>query len=60
MSDDIRKAMGSKDVSVRGREWCTNMLKRYEEDPPAIDQGIADSLREFVVRRESEIPMGIG
>jgi len=52
--------MGSKDVSTRGREWCKNMLERYEENPPAIDQGIEESLREFVVKREAEIPVGIG
>lgn len=56
---DTWTAMGSKDASVRGREWCKSMLERYAEDPPAIDQGIAESLREFVIKREAEISTSV-
>ena len=52
-------AAGSKDVSQRGRDMCRNMLNRYAEEPPKIDEGIRDALREFVERREREIPAGV-
>ena len=52
-------AAGSKDVSQRGRDLCRNMLNRYAEEPPQIDEGIRDALREFVERREREIPAGV-
>jgi len=52
-------AAGSKDVSQRGRDMCRNMLNRYAEEPPQIDEGIRDALREFVERREREIPAGV-
>lgn len=51
-------AAGSQDVSTRGREWCGNMLGRYHEEPPLIDDGKRDALREFVTRREQEITAG--
>jgi len=47
---------GCKDATQRGREWCRNMLSRYEEEPPVIDVAVAEELRAFVTRRESEIP----
>lgn len=53
------KAGGSKDASQRGREWCKSMLDRYEDDPPVLDPSIAEELRAFVTRRESEIPAGV-
>ncbi len=53
------KASGRKTVSDRGRAWCKSMLERYEEEPPTLDPGIAESLADFVTRRESEIPAGI-
>lgn len=52
-------ATGSKDVSERGREWCKNMLERYEEEAPIIDPGIREALREYVVKREREVPAEI-
>ncbi|WP_282605737.1 trimethylamine methyltransferase family protein [Pelagibius sp. Alg239-R121] len=53
------RAAGSKDVTQRGREWCRHMLERYAEDPPTLDQAIAEELRAFVTRREAEIPSSV-
>ena len=47
---------GSKDATQRGRDWCRSMLDRYEEEAPELDVAIRDALREFVQRREREIP----
>lgn len=52
---DSWKEAGSKDASVRGREWFNTMLSRYEDEPPTLDAGIAEALRDFVVKREREI-----
>ncbi len=52
-------ATGSKSVGDRGREWCRNMLERYADESPVLDQGIAEALRSFVLKRESEIPEGL-
>ncbi|RWP82089.1 MAG: trimethylamine methyltransferase, partial [Mesorhizobium sp.] len=49
-------ATGSKDAGTRGREWCRRMLSKYEEEPPAIEASIREALRDFVERREREIP----
>lgn len=49
-------ATGSKSVSERGQDWCRNMLERYEEEPPSIDDGQREALRDFVERRERELP----
>jgi trimethylamine--corrinoid protein Co-methyltransferase len=56
---DTWKATGSKDATERGREWCRNMLGRYEEETPTLDLAIAEELRAFVQRRETEIPAGV-
>ncbi|MEB8389399.1 trimethylamine methyltransferase family protein [Rhodobacteraceae bacterium KMM 6894] len=50
------KFSGCKDATQRGREWCKNLLDRYEDERPTLDPGIAEGLREFVERREREIP----
>ncbi|MYF90531.1 MAG: hypothetical protein F4186_15150 [Boseongicola sp. SB0676_bin_33] len=49
-------AGGSKSVGERGCAWCRNMLERYEDESPPLDDGVRDALREYVVRREVEIP----
>ena len=53
------EATGSKSVSERGRQWCRHMLDRYREDPPVLDLAVAEELREFVRRRESEISTSV-
>ncbi len=53
------KVAGCKDATERGREWCRNMLGRYEEEPPILDPAIAEELQAFVRRRESEIPAAV-
>jgi trimethylamine---corrinoid protein Co-methyltransferase len=52
-------ATGSKSVSERGQAWCRDKLERYHEDPPTLDEGRRDALRDFVERREQEIPEGL-
>jgi len=48
-------ADGSKSVSERGRQWCQNMLERYEEVQPVLDEGVDEALQDFVTRRETQI-----
>jgi len=33
------------------------MLKQYEE--PKLDEAVDEALRDFIGRRESELPMGV-
>ncbi|MDE0523522.1 MAG: trimethylamine methyltransferase family protein [Boseongicola sp.] len=49
-------ADGSRTVSERGNEWCRKMLKRYDDDPPVLEESVREALRAYVVRRETEIP----
>jgi len=50
-------ADGAKDHDTRGRDKAAAMLAAYEE--PAMDQGIADGLKDFIARRESELPNNV-
>lgn len=50
-------AEGAKDHDTRGREKAAAMLKQYEE--PKLDEAIDEALRDFIARRESELPMGV-
>ncbi len=52
-------ASGSRTVGERGRDWCRTMLERYREETPTIDPAVKDALRDFVLRREREIPEGV-
>ena len=47
-------AEGAKDHDTRGREKARAMLAAYE--PPKMDEGIAEGLRDFIARREAELP----
>jgi trimethylamine--corrinoid protein Co-methyltransferase len=51
-------AEGSKDVTQRALEQAKNMLNEYEE--PKIDQAIDEELRDYIARREREIPDHLG
>ena len=35
------------------------MLERYEDEPPRLDESIRDALRDYVIRRECEIPKSL-
>ena len=48
------KAEGSKDTNQRGLEYARKLLKEYEE--PKLDPAIDEELRDFIARREREIP----
>ena len=50
-------AEGAKDHDLRGREKARAMLAAYEE--PKLDEGIAEGLRDFIAKREEELPDGV-
>lgn len=47
-------AEGAKDHDTRGREKARAMLAAYEQ--PKMDEGIAEGLRDFIEKRERELP----
>jgi trimethylamine--corrinoid protein Co-methyltransferase len=47
-------AEGAKDATTRGLEKARKLLAEYEE--PALDPAIDDALRDYIARREREIP----
>jgi trimethylamine--corrinoid protein Co-methyltransferase len=47
-------ADGSKDITARALERARQMLKDYEE--PALDPARDEELRDYIARRECEIP----
>ena len=52
-------AGGSKDATARGIEWVKRALERYEAEAPKLDPAEAEALRDYVQRREREIPAEI-
>ncbi len=50
-------AEGAKDHDTRGREKARALLAAYEE--PKLDEGIAEGLRDFIARREEELPNSV-
>ena len=48
------QADGEKDASARGLEAARRALDAYVE--PALDPGVDEALREFIARREAELP----
>ena len=50
-------AEGAKDHDTRGREKARAMLAAYEE--PKLDEGIAEALRDFIARREEQLPNSV-
>jgi trimethylamine--corrinoid protein Co-methyltransferase len=51
-------AEGEKDHDARGRDKARALLAAYEE--PKLDEGVAEGLRDFVARREAELPTSVG
>jgi trimethylamine---corrinoid protein Co-methyltransferase len=47
-------AEGAKDHDTRGRERARAMLAAYEE--PKLDEAVAEGLKDFIARRERELP----
>ncbi len=47
-------AEGGKDYDERGRDKARAMLAAYEE--PRLDEAVDESLRDFIARRERELP----
>lgn len=47
-------AEGSQEITSRALDKCQALLKAYEE--PKLDPGIDEALRDFIARREREIP----
>jgi trimethylamine--corrinoid protein Co-methyltransferase len=50
-------AEGGKDHDTRGRDKARALLAAYEE--PKLDPGIAEGLRDFIARREEELPNSV-
>ncbi|MEM7117428.1 MAG: trimethylamine methyltransferase family protein, partial [Chloroflexota bacterium] len=48
------KAEGSKEITQRALEYAKKLLRDYEE--PKLDEAKDEELRDFMARRESEIP----
>ena len=48
------QADGAKDAATRGLEAARRALDAYI--PPPIDPGVDEGLRDFVARREAELP----
>lgn len=47
-------AEGSQEITERALKHARNLLKNYEE--PRLDEGVDEALRDYIVRREREIP----
>ena len=47
-------ADGSKEINTRALEAARAMLEAYEE--PKLDTGVDEALRDYIARREREIP----
>jgi trimethylamine--corrinoid protein Co-methyltransferase len=52
------KADGSKEITQRALEYAKKLLQEYEE--PKLDPAIDEALRDFIARREREIPEDSG
>jgi trimethylamine--corrinoid protein Co-methyltransferase len=50
-------AEGSKDHDTRGREKARAMLEAYEE--PKLDEAVDEALKDFIARRERELPNSV-
>jgi trimethylamine---corrinoid protein Co-methyltransferase len=50
-------AEGARDHDARGRDKARAMLAGYEE--PRLDEGVAEALRDYVAKRERELPGGV-
>lgn len=48
------EAEGSKEITTRALEHAAKLLRDYQE--PRLDEGVDEALREFIARREREIP----
>jgi trimethylamine--corrinoid protein Co-methyltransferase len=50
-------AEGAKDHDQRGRDKARAMLAAYEE--PKLDEAVDEALRDFIARRERELPNSV-
>jgi trimethylamine--corrinoid protein Co-methyltransferase len=50
-------AEGGKDHDTRGREKARALLNAYE--PPKMDEGIAEGLKDFIAMREEQLPNSV-
>ncbi len=50
-------AEGAKDHDTRGRDKARALLAAYE--PPKLDEGIAEGLKDFIARREEQLPNSV-
>ena len=47
-------ADGSQEITERALKHARSLLKNYEE--PRLDEGLDEALRDYIARREREIP----
>ena len=50
-------AEGAKDHDQRGRDKARAMLAQYEE--PKLDEAVDEGLRDFIARREEQLPNSV-
>ena len=48
------QAEGSVEITERALGYAKKLLREYEE--PKLDEGIDEALRDYIARREREIP----
>jgi trimethylamine--corrinoid protein Co-methyltransferase len=51
------EAEGAKDANQRATERAQRLLRQYE--PPPIDEGVDEGLRDYIARRKSVLPEGV-
>jgi trimethylamine--corrinoid protein Co-methyltransferase len=51
------EAEGAKDANQRATERAQRLLRQYE--PPSIDEGVDEGLRDYIARRKSVLPEGV-
>ncbi len=54
------QAEGALDANARGLAKARELLGRWEDDPPALDEGVDEALRAFIAEREAVLPEGVG
>ena len=54
------QAEGAFDANQRGLAKASELLRRWDDDPPALDPAVDEALRAFIAEREAVLPEGVG